>query len=57
MKLPPSNCIGFLNHPSGIISTQQTQVQISSVTFHHSCFERRGLTIGPVFDKFIEKIV
>lgn len=55
MKMSPSNCLGFVNHPSGVIKSDQT-VKLSQVVFYHSCFEQRGTTIGPQFDKFLNKL-
>ncbi len=46
LKMSPNSCLGFANHISGTFK-DDTPLKYFSVNFNHSCFEKRGTTIGP----------
>lgn len=54
-KIPHFKCLGLGNHPSGNINNSKSY-EIENIVFNHCCFEERNITIGPVFDDFVEKI-
>ena len=56
MKIPPSQCLGLANHPSGTIS-DYSALNMLSVSFSHCSFESRSTTVGPAIDKFLVKLL